>query len=516
MRKLHVRLLALVLAVLGLWLAAYKVINLGLPLTPADKTEVWSVEARIEFNSAPGSVKLDFPILNQPPGFVIIDEDFISNNYGLATEMEGGNRVARWAVRRARGRQILYYRAVLYQDSKSDNSQGGPKPAFPPTPDYPEPYKSAVFSLLEEVRDESADIESFTQQLLTRLNAAEPDENAAVLIKGLNTPGEQVANMVKILAGANIPARVVYGLQLQDGMRHGNLEPWLQVHNERRWLTFNPFTGATGLPEDVVLWRMGTGPQARLTGGRNLSVEFSVARNLRELVDISRQRAELKGSRIMDFSLYSLPVQAQNVYRVLLTIPLGALVVVFMRTFVGVKTFGTFMPILIALAFRETEWLWGMLLFTIIVALGLGLRFYLEQLKLLLVPRLSSVLIIVVLLMAGISVLGHKLGVELGLSVALFPMVILAMTIERMSLVWEESGASEALKQGGGSLLVASLGYLVMSSETLNYQIFVFPELLLVMLAACLLAGRYTGYRLLEYWRFRALAMEQIAKDRQT
>ena len=31
-----------------------------------------------------------------------------------------------------------------------------------------------------------------------------------------------------------------------------------------------------------------------------------------------------------------------------------------------------------------------------------------------------------------------------GLSVALFPMVIIAMTIERMSVVWEERGATDA------------------------------------------------------------------------
>ena len=195
-------------------------------------------------------------------------------------------------------------------------------------------------------------------------------------------------------------------------------------------------------------------------------------------------------------------------------IPLGAMVVVFMRTFVGIKTFGTFMPILIALAFRETEWLWGMIMFIMIVGLGLGLRFYLEKLKLLLVPRLSAVLIIVVLLMAFISVISNQLGLELGLSVALFPMVIIAMTIERMSLVWEENGAGEALTRCGGSLLVASFGYAVMSSKMLAYQIFVFPELLLILLAITLVAGRYTGYRVLEYWRFRALAQEQVALEK--
>lgn len=162
------------------------------------------------------------------------------------------------------------------------------------------------------------------------------------------------------------------------------------------------------------------------------------------------------------------------------------------------------MPILIAMAFRETDLIWGIALFSLIVTLGLVLRFYLEYLQLLLVPRLAAVLIIVIILMTLVTIFSYKLGFEHGLSVALFPMVILAMTIERMSLVWEEHGAGEALQQGVGSLAVASLGYLVMSHDTLEHMIFVFPEILLLILAATLLLGRYTGYRLTELWRFRA------------
>jgi hypothetical protein len=206
------------------------------------------------------------------------------------------------------------------------------------------------------------------------------------------------------------------------------------------------------------------------------------------------------GSRIMEYSLFSLPVSVQNVYRVLLMVPIGAFLIVVLRNVIGLRTFGTFMPILIALAFRETELLWGMALFCLLIAMGLLIRFYLEYLKLLLVPRLASVLIIVIVLMAMISIFSHKLGFDRGLSVALFPMVIMAMTIERMSLAWEELGAGEAMVQG--------LGYLCMSSRYLEHLIFVFPELLLVVLAMTLLLGRYTGYRLTELWRFRAALKE--------
>jgi hypothetical protein len=113
--------------------------------------------------------------------------------------------------------------------------------------------------------------------------------------------------------------------------------------------------------------------------------------------------------------------------------------------------------------------------------------------------------------MAGISVIMHKLGLEMGLSVALFPMVIMTMTIERMSLTWEEAGPLEAFKQVTGSLLVAVMGYLAMNINELKYVFFVFPELLLVVLAFILLLGRYSGYRLTELWRFRAFARKDLS-----
>ena len=191
----------------------------------------------------------------------------------------------------------------------------------------------------------------------------------------------------------------------------------------------------------------------------------------------------------MDFSLFSLPIATQAVYSVLVMIPVGALVIMLLRNFVGVKTFGTFMPVLVALAFRETRLLWGLVLFAIIVSLGLLIRFYLEKLRLLLVPRLTCVLTVVVILMAGISVLSQKLDIQPGLSIALFPMVIISMTIERMSIVWEERGASEAIQEGVGSLLVAAVAYVVMDIAWLEHLVFVFPELLLLVIALTLLVG---------------------------
>jgi hypothetical protein len=103
-------------------------------------------------------------------------------------------------------------------------------------------------------------------------------------------------------------------------------------------------------------------------------------------------------------------------------------------------------------------------------------------------------------------VISYRLGFERGLSVGLFPIVILTMTIERMTIVWEERGALEALQQAAGSVVVGSLCHLAMSQRAVEHLFFVFPELLLLVLAATLLLGRYSGYRLVELYRFKVLS----------
>ena len=63
------------------------------------------------------------------------------------------------------------------------------------------------------------------------------------------------------------------------------------------------------------------------------------------------------------------------------------------------------------------------------------------------------------------------------------------MTIERMSIVWEESSAGEAIKQGLGSLGVASVAYLAMTNNQIEYLMYQFPELLLVLMGLCVADG---------------------------
>ena len=503
MHKLAVRFWSILFIAIGLAIFSHKVFQLGMPITPSASTDTWTLQARLAFKGNGKNIKASMAVPNITPGYLKIDEHFISGDFGLNAKLNNDSKTAEWAKRKALGEQILYYRTTLTRSNV--NTKWKSVPEYPKSPEFFEPYSTAVNKIIEDVRSQSADTASFTYELINQLRNSDKNENIS-LVRGLARTDEQKVNLIaKLLSVARIPTRKVWTVGLSDAANNVIPNVLIQSYNGEEWLTFNPGTGASGIPKDHVVWSVGDNPLYNIKGGEQADLKLSVTKSYIELLEVAKLTAKKQGSILGKLTLFSLPVHNQNTYSLILMLPLGALLVVLMRTFVGIQTFGTFMPILIAIAFRETQLLWGVILFTGIVFAGLLIRLYLERLRLLLIPRLAAILVIVVIIMLMISFFTSRLGLDRLLSISLFPMVILAMTIERMSITWEESGAQTALIQGLGSLIVACLGYLVMTNEHLSYLMFAFPEFLLVILGVCIWMGRYTGYRLSELMRFREI-----------
>ncbi|MCC7413407.1 MAG: inactive transglutaminase family protein [Gammaproteobacteria bacterium] len=505
MKNTHLYVLVAALVLSGLGVFGYKLFVLGFPIGTEDKTQLWEFEARIRFSALGKPTKLTLQIPSRGSKYVIVDESFFSGRYGLSTKYVEGNRQAVWSVRSARGRQTLFYRASIQVAAPRRPGSSADTP--PPMPEFAESELEIAKSFLERAREHSADTDTLVSYVLGELSTRTPDADIAMLIDEQAETQDKLNTLSKVLALAGVRSNVVSGVPLTASGQ--NLKPvsWLEVEDASGVHLYDPATG-NRVPDSVpflILWR-GINALGRLDGGHDMDVTLVLKQTEQPALASLVHGPESQRHWIVDYSLFNLPVTTQAVFRILMTIPLGVLVLVLMRNVVGFKTFGTFMPVLIALAFRGTELVAGILFFSLSVSLGLLVRFYLEHLKLILVPRLASVLIVVVLLMAAVTMLCYKLGIAVGLSVSLFPMVVMTMAIERMAIVWDERGAAEALQQGLGSLLVAALAYTVMSIRPLSHLVFVFPELLLLVLGATLLLGRYSGYRLLELRRFKALA----------
>jgi hypothetical protein len=496
--------LSIFLVVLGGLICAYKVVRLGYPLLPDQISAQWSIQARLKIEPTKGPIRADLLLPVRPSGFTISNENFVSRGFGLTIEEDLFRRQANWAVRSLGESKTLYYRATVFPDTRQRRISAAPD--MPLIPFLEEPWASALTDIVADVKAESADVESFAAEILDRLNRSPEDANIKLFLADGVSPPERVNLAQTVLAAAQIPSLLVHGITLQNDVQRSEVKTLLAVWSGSDWFVFDPQTGHEGIPPQFMIWWRGDEELASISGARISDLQISVKSQVASTLDLAAERTALSDSLIGRISLLYLPVQTQSVYEVLLLVPFGILVIVVLRNFIGLSSFGTFAPVLIALSFRETELLKGILLFIMIISMGLVFRFYLERLRLLLIPRLAAVVTIVVLLMTGISLLSHRLGIETGLSVSLFPMVIISMVIERMSIVWEERGAATSIREGLGSLLMASLAYAVISLDLLAYWVTVYPEVNLVILGVIVALGRYTGFRLTELTRFRQLA----------
>lgn len=498
--------MALILAVAGLSIAWYKAQYLGIPLLPHEKRSVYNVGAKINFEGTgkPATISMALPVYQD--GIRILSEESSSDDFGFTVANTQNGKRAEWSRRSVEGETDLYYALDViidehYAMTKSEVDEFDQrKERFS---DYSDSLAKAVDTLLEDVRLHSADAHSFTAQLIKEFRSKNPSQTVKMLLSKNNDT--KLTLFYRLLRYEGVTVRKIRGIYLEDGRRNQDLTPLLEVHDGERWQLFDLEEGKIPKAENFFIWQRGGISMLDVMGGKGSSITFSVSEHRVPAGQIAEHESMIKQAALMDFSLFSLPTSQQNAFKHILLVPMGALVVVFLRILIGIKTSGTFMPILIAMAFMQTSLVVGLIMFVVIVGMGLVIRSYLSHLDLLLVARISAVVIVVIAIMSLMSIISYKLGINEALTITFFPMIILAWTIERMSILWEEEGPGEVFMQGTGSLVVATLAYFAMSNVIVAHLTFNFPELLLVLLGIIIVLGRYSGYRLSELFRFKSM-----------
>ncbi|VUD53181.1 hypothetical protein TDB9533_01783 [Thalassocella blandensis] len=488
-----------ILVIGGVSLSLYRHYAFNVPWLPGEKRLVWSIEAKIEFQARSEPVKVSFAIPDTQPGFMRMAEHTASAGYGLAYLEDPEGRRAQWSIRNAEGPQTLYYRVDMMVDNSQWKTSGFSEAPALESMDDEGPYVTAAKALLDEALERSADAYTLTHELIQEFNTQTQREQY------LLQDTSRIVWLVKLLQEAKVPAREVLALNLEDGRRRQHLVSYLQVFAaDGSYKLFNPSTGQLRKRDRLLLWEYNSQPLLDLLGGTRSRVMFSMIEQ--ELpINETQELEAFQESSLLDLSIHSLPLEEQTLFKGILLIPVGVLVVVFLRIFIGLRTSGTFMPVLIAMAFIQTKLMVGLVGFISILAIGLMIRSYLSKLNLLLVARISAVIITVIILIAILSVIAYQLGLTEGLKITFFPMIILSWTIERMSILWEEEGAQEVFKQSGGSLFVALIAYMLMTNELVRHLTFNFLGLQLVLMALVLMMGSYTGYRISELRRFKPL-----------
>ncbi|GAG98811.1 unnamed protein product, partial [marine sediment metagenome] len=220
--------LSLLLILLGSLIFAFKVVRLGYPPLPETESVAWSLQARLKLIPEQGPVRMSMLLPARPSGFNVAQENFISRGFGLTLEEEVMSRQADWAIRRLRQPKTLYYRALIIPDTRLRRFAA--RPDYPPTPELEEPFATALSDIVEEVRAESADTETFSAAMLARLIGAEPDENMDLFLSEVDSRLDRIRLAQTLLAGAHIPTLQLHGLRLNEDLQRAAMETLLAVY----------------------------------------------------------------------------------------------------------------------------------------------------------------------------------------------------------------------------------------------------------------------------------------------
>ena len=522
-RAVYLALLAF-MVLLPMGLASYKLFALDYPLAGLIPTPSYRVELIMQADGHGDDIHVSTYLPKTDARQTINDEQNSSGMFTFALESNDLNRQAIWKAENVRGKQDLHYqfsvqaRHIRYRI-----------PAELPIPThYPAefaPYLAAEAGIqkddpliVEALRRIVPDGQPTLLDALTRIHRHLQDNFANRNFSGYTDAltalklGEASCNgksrlFVAFARKLNIPARLVGGLIMQQGSKRVTHQ-WVEVYANGHWVPFDTINDHFAeIPANFLTLYYGDLVLFKHTASINFQYFFKMTKRL---VPQPATESALSESALNITNLYTVFERvgiSQNLLKIILMLPLGALVTVVFRNVIGLETFGTFLPALIAAAARETGLLWGMIGFLGIVLISAVVRRGLDWLQLLHSPKMAIMLTTVVIVMMAVTVGGVQLGLFDLAHITLFPIAILAITAERVALMEAEQGAMKVARITLMTLIVIAACYAVMDSLFLQSLILAFPEMLLVVIALNLWLGKWIGIRVSEFVRFRRLIL---------
>jgi len=432
-----------------------------------------------------------------------------------------GNRVGVWTADGVSGHEIASYQAqvrIRQTDYRIPPGIGLPHsyPAeiarYLEASDQIQSDAPAIRSLADSLTAPAGDVLSRTRAIydfvLNEIQNSEYENtlDAVTTLKwGEAFCGGKSRLLAALFRAGNIPARMVGGVIMRSGSKRVS-HAWVEAWINGVWVPFDPLNDhfAERPGNYLVLYR---GDHALIT--RTSNSNFRYVFNTKKWRTSPEEALTPESASIFNtYLLWNLFREAHislNLLRILLVLPIGVVVIVLFRNVVGIATFGTFMPALIAAAFRDTGLVWGTTLFFVVLIVGLTVRAFLERMQLLQTPRLAIVLTFVMFFMLVIAYAGVRGGVLEAARVSMFPIAILTVTVENAFVRMQDRGVVDTARILFGTLLVVWAAYLVMDNYFIQAIVFAFPELLLAILAVYLVVGRWVGLRFFELYRFRRL-----------
>ncbi|MFY0672367.1 MAG: hypothetical protein JXQ87_03130 [Bacteroidia bacterium] len=306
---------------------------------------------------------------------------------------------------------------------------------------------------------------------------------------------------VALARATGFESRMVGGLILERNEKKTS-HAWTEIKLADQWIPFDPFNGYfASLPVNYL--KIYNGDHFLITRTGKQSFDYRYHIEPLEVNHFSNYAMLNLKSIIMKNKL------SNNLLRALLMLPLGALIVALLKNIIGLKSFGVFLPVLIALALVETGFVQGLVLFSIIIVIISLLSGPLNKWGVQHTPKVVIMLTAVVVTCLVSIHFFNLISFNKSDLALFFPIIVLTLTAERFAQKVDEDGLTEAAKLYIQTLLITVLCFLIVSSQIILDFIITFPETLMLVAGISLLLGKWIGLRVLEYNRFNFQPINQ-------
>ncbi|MFC5047622.1 7TM domain-containing protein [Aquimarina hainanensis] len=309
---------------------------------------------------------------------------------------------------------------------------------------------------------------------------------------------------VALCRSAGYAARIKGGIILQNVNKRVS-HVWAELWINKEWVPFDALNNHYAYVPSNYL-EIYNGDEFLITHTPRIQFDYEYQiKKVYQIPFFNMTSDELKS--LTGFTLWSLIEgnAKQFPIHLLLLLPIGGLLVAFLKNIVGIKTFGVFLPVLIAFSLMKIGVFVGVLsLIALILCVGL-VSYPFDRMGLLYTPKLVISLVIIVSIMIGAIYIGMKNEIPWLTTFATFPIIILTITSERFSRTIIEEGYRTAIDRLLQTLLATVICYVVVSRPWLPSVLIVFPELILLVIVASTCLGRYIGIRWVEFYRFRSI-----------
>lgn len=197
-----------------------------------------------------------------------------------------------------------------------------------------------------------------------------------------------------------------------------------------------------------------------------------------------------------------------NTIVLLLMLPVISAFIAAARHVVGLRGFGIFLPAALAVVFLAIGPILGIALFLLIALISTYSRVFLRRAKIRLqyLPRMALILWAVVIGVLWLLFLVPVLNIRQLTNVSIFPVLILVLLAEDFTKIQLGKSAHSAISQATETLILSLISFIFLTMKPLQNFALTKPEILLVSIALLDFAiGKYSGLRVVEYWRFRKL-----------